>query len=91
MTEQQERQRRRLEEVNATLDELSHQFAANRTRADDDDDNDTLLEKQSARRPFMTLNLFGHTWAAMSRPFYERLPRLLRALADRLLVVHKQD
>jgi hypothetical protein len=83
-----------MDEVNAALEELSQQFAGQRTTDDDYDDDDAAWFAGSARRrrrPFMTLRLFGHTLASMSRPFYERLPPLLRALADRLLVVHKRD
>ena len=77
------RQRRR-DQLDAALEEISESFSA-------DPDDDSAFGVDCRGRPFRSFRLFGRTWASMSRPFYERLPELLRALADRLLAEHKLD
>lgn len=83
----------RMAEVNATLEEISDHFKPPDARfdPDNDDDNIHIIGARNERRPFMSLVLFGHQIASMSRPFYERLPRFLRSLADNLLTSNKGD
>lgn len=84
-------------QLNATLQEICDHFEvpevttyAYRT-GDDGDDEIHFVGTRNEKRPFMMFVLFGQSIASISRPFYERLPRLLQSFADRWLTSNKRD